>query len=696
LPGVAHQVVEQMVITDQIRAEDRANVLRALLLKHSHPSDEKDFSFPRNISAGSLGSLLVHHHSTNHVAEGSEPAVTEPLIAGHAVEHDTRVEVEREVNPVPGAAPRPRSKSKHELRLLEKIPDNAEATVVLVGCVEFLDQPTMAFVRLQEAVELDSVLEVPVPVRFLFAAYLADDRQDLLNAINEFLDCSVVLPPSEVQGEELLRSVAHFQREMLKKREEQERRRGLTVCPSVCPWGAALLKLKVVEGEGEEEEDDPLRRTGRPFGGLIRDVRRRYPKYLSDFRDALNPQCIAAVIFIYFAALSPAITFGGLLGEKTQDLIGVSELIISTSLQGVLFCLLGAQPLLIIGFSGPLLVFEEAFFTFCTSNELEYLVGRVWIGFWLILIVLVMVAFEGSFLVRFVSRFTQEIFAFLISLIFIYETFSKLATIFQEHPLHGCLRANSTGTEAEAWRNASTAPANGTAARAAAKVTGQPNTALLSLVLMAGTFFIAFFLRKFKNSRFFPGRLGWAVPGRARPSHAELCCATLSWAVPVPGRALQCCAVPCRRAALVPRLIISKKERMLQKGSGFHLDLLLIVAMGGFFALFGLPWLAAATVRSVTHANALTVMSKAVAPGDKPKIQEVKEQRVTGLLVAVLVGLSIVIGDLLRQIPLAVLFGIFLYMGVTSLNGIQFYERLQLLLMPPKHHPDVTYVKKVG
>lgn len=89
-----------------------------------------------------------------------------------------------------------RSKSKHELKLLEKIPENAEATVVLVGqwspvitsgiinnsyyltaylvsllppgCVDFLEQPTMAFVRLQEAVELESVLEVPVPVRFLF------------------------------------------------------------------------------------------------------------------------------------------------------------------------------------------------------------------------------------------------------------------------------------------------------------------------------------------------------------------------------------------------------------------------------------------------------------------------------------------------------------------------------------------------
>uniref|UniRef100_A0A8B9MPU8 Anion exchange protein n=1 Tax=Accipiter nisus TaxID=211598 RepID=A0A8B9MPU8_9AVES len=739
LPGVAHQVVEQMVITDQIRAEDRANVLRALLLKHSHPSDEKDFSFPRNISAGSLGSLLVHHHSTNHVAEGSEPAVTEALTPALLRALSPQREV---LTPTPPAGIT-RSKSKHELKLLEKIPDNAEATVVLVGCVEFLDQPTMAFVRLQEAVELDSVLEVPVPVRFLFvllgpssthmdyheigrsistlmsdkqfheAAYLADDRHDLLNAINEFLDCSVVLPPSEVQGEELLRSVAHFQREMLKKREEQETRAG--------------------SGEGEEE-DDPLRRTGRPFGGLIRDVRRRYPKYLSDFKDALNPQCIAAVIFIYFAALSPAITFGGLLGEKTQDLIGVSELIISTSLQGVLFCLLGAQPLLIIGFSGPLLVFEEAFFTFCTSNELEYLVGRVWIGFWLILIVLVMVAFEGSFLVRFVSRFTQEIFAFLISLIFIYETFSKLAKIFQEHPLHGCLRVNGTGAEAEAWRNTSAAPANGTAGRAATKVTGQPNTALLSLVLMAGTFFIAFFLRKFKNSRFFPGRIrrligdfgvpiailvmvlvdysiqdtytqklsvpsgfsvtatdkrGWVINPLGKNSDFPV------WMMVASGLPAILVFILIFMETQITTLIISKKERMLQKGSGFHLDLLLIVAMGGFFALFGLPWLAAATVRSVTHANALTVMSKAVAPGDKPKIQEVKEQRVTGLLVAVLVGLSIVIGDLLRQIPLAVLFGIFLYMGVTSLNGIQFYERLQLLLMPPKHHPDVTYVKKV-
>lgn len=65
-------------------------------------------------------------------------------------------------------------------------------------------------------------------------------------------------------------------------------------------------------------------------------------------------------------------------------------------------------------------------------------------------------------------------------------------------------------------------------------------------------------------------------------------------------------------------------------------------------------------------------------------------------LSSVSAGLSIVMGNMLRQIPLAVLFGIFLYMGVTSLTGIQLYERLLLIFMPSKHHPDHIYVVKVS
>lgn len=66
------------------------------------------------------------------------------------------------------------------------------------------------------------------------------------------------------------------------------------------------------------------------------------------------------------------------------------------------------------------------------------------------------------------------------------------------------------------------------------------------------------------------------------------------------------------------------------------------------------------------------------------------------VLISACAGLSIVMGNMLRQIPLAVLFGIFLYMGVTSLTGIQLYERLLLIFMPSKHHPDHIYVVKVS
>ncbi|XP_022535904.1 anion exchange protein 3 isoform X2 [Astyanax mexicanus] len=745
MPGIAHLLVETMIISDQIRAEDRANVLRALLLKHSHPNDEKEGLFHRNHSVNSLGSL---RHNHNHVHDTSLPLVAED----HSVPLDTKA-AEHEKN-LHSTAGEPHA-AVRSLKLLAKIPKDAEATVVLVGCVDFLEQPAMAFVRLNEAVMLESVLEVPVPVRFIFVllgpsqtnidyhevgrsfstlmsdknfhevAYFADDRQDLLNGINEFLDCSIVIPPSDVEGKDLLKTVASFQKMMLRKRRERENKKCMN---TVVGSDQETKDLCREEQEEEESEVDPLKRSGIPFGGVIHDIRRRYPHYMSDLKDAVDTQCIAAVIFIYFAALSPTITFGGLLGEKTQGMIGVSELIISTAAVGVLFSLLAGQPLLIIGFSGPLLVFEEAFYKFCQAQGFEYLTGRVWIGFWLIFIVLVIVAAEGSFLVRYISPFTQEIFAFLISLIFIYETFSKLFKVFQEHPL---MRSYPASPNPSAL---GLPGANEDSVLIEGPILNQPNTALLSFVLMLGTFFVAFFLRKFRNSRFLGGKarriigdfgipisillsvvVDYCIPDTytqklnvpsgfsvTSPDKRGWFISPFGDKQPFPAWMMGASVVPALLVFIlifmetqITTLIVSKKERRLVKGSGFHLDLLLIVTLGAICPLFGLPWLTAATVRSVTHVNALTVMSKATAPGEKPMIQEVKEQRVTGMCVAILVGMSIVMTDLLRHIPLAVLFGIFLYMGITSLTGIQLYERITLMVTPAKHHPDHIYVTKV-
>uniref|UniRef100_A0A8C6KD29 Anion exchange protein n=1 Tax=Nothobranchius furzeri TaxID=105023 RepID=A0A8C6KD29_NOTFU len=613
--------------------------------------------------------------------------------------------------------------------------------VFLVGILDLLQKPVMAFVRLSDSVVMETVLQSSVPVRFVFMlvgpsqsgldysqigramsalmadwvfcleAYLAQTEKDLAIAIADFMDCSIVIPPTEIQDTAMLEPIIAFQSKMLRER----------LRPS---------DTRLAFGERE----DPLARTGYPFGGMVKDIKRRYRHYLSDYTDALNPQVISAIIFIYFAALSPAITFGGLLADKTDKMMGVSELMIATCVQGIIFCLLAAQPVLVIGFSGPLLLFEEAFFAFCKAQGIEYIVGRIWVGIWLVVIVVIVVAVEGSFLVRFISRFTQEIFSILISLIFIYETFAKLIKIFKTHPLilnydhlndtldnpfHPVIKehveihpdGNVTVKELEVERP-------------------YPNTALLSMCLMFGCFFIAYFLRQFKTGTFLPGPIRRLIGDFGVPIAIFFMIAVdisiedaytqklvvpkgvevtnpreRGWIInpmgekkPFPIWMMGGCCIPALLVFIlifmesqITTLIVSKPERKMVKGSGFHFDLLLLVTMGGISSIFGVPWLSAATVRSVTHANALTVMSK----GPKPEIEKVVEQRISGMFVALMVGVSIFMEPILKMIPMTALFGIFLYMGITSLSGVQMWDRMLLLFTPKKYHPSDAYATRV-
>jgi len=78
------------------------------------------------------------------------------------------------------------------------------------------------------------------------------------------------------------------------------------------------------------------------------------------------------------------------------------------------------------------------------------------------------------------------------------------------------------------------------------------------------------------------------------------------------------------QAFLIFRLIIDKEERKLKKGSGFHLDIVLVCLLNMGSGFMGAPWVCAATVRSVAHVSAVTVMSTTHAPGEKPHIIEVK------------------------------------------------------------------------
>uniref|UniRef100_A0A671SP60 Solute carrier family 4 member 1b (Diego blood group) n=1 Tax=Sinocyclocheilus anshuiensis TaxID=1608454 RepID=A0A671SP60_9TELE len=580
--------------------------------------------------------------------------------------------------------------------------DTAEASMVLVGALEFLERPTIAFVHLRDAVVLESALEASVPVRFIFiligpttngvdyhecgrtmaalladkvfnqAAFQAQSDRELTDAVGDFMDCCIVIPPTEIQDESMLTSLIPFQKKLL-----QENLR-----PSDPKLRLDVKPRKASKSSGPPPED-PLARTGVLFGGMIRDMKRRYQHYVT-------------------------ITFGGLLADKVDNMMGVSELMISTSVLGIIFCLIAAQPVLVIGFSGPLLVFEEAFFNFCKSQDIEYIVGRVWVGAWLVVIVVVIVAFEGSFLVRFISRFTQEIFSILISLIFIYETFAKLGRVFKEHPLIlNYKHLNSTAEDP--WHSVvnyqrflDNATGNVSVLRSV-QHRPYPNTALLSMCLMFGCFSIAYYLRMFKNGKFLPGKIRRLLGDFGVPIAIFLTVAvdiniedTYTQFFIYISQVLVFFFIAITVFILLShgrnRLIVSKPERKMVKGSGFHMDLLILVSMGGLSAIFGIPWLSAATVQSVSHANALTVMSK----GPKPEIEKVLEQRVSGVVVALLVGLSILMEPILKMIPITALFGIFLYMGVTSLSGIQLWDRMLLLLIPKKYHPNEPYATKVS
>ena len=80
-------------------------------------------------------------------------------------------------------------------------------------------------------------------------------------------------------------------------------------------------------------------------------------------------------------------------------------------LAGGVFCLLAGQPLTVLGCTGPVLIFEKILVTYCETAEWDYLTTRLWIGLWSSLFCIVIVAVDGSAIVR----YTFDIFHFYMT-----------------------------------------------------------------------------------------------------------------------------------------------------------------------------------------------------------------------------------------------------------------------------------------
>jgi hypothetical protein len=128
--------------------------------------------------------------------------------------------------------------------------------------------------------------------------------------------------------------------------------------------------------------------------------------------------------------LAPAIGFGSLYGLATGGAIGTMEMVSSTAFCGVVYAMFAAQPMTIIGSTGPVLAFVACVYQLATSLNLPFLPLYAWTGLWTSLILFVSAITSGSNLVKYLTRFTDEIFSTLISAIFVVEAFSDVAGTF--------------------------------------------------------------------------------------------------------------------------------------------------------------------------------------------------------------------------------------------------------------------------
>uniref|UniRef100_A0A8C6X3J4 Anion exchange protein n=1 Tax=Naja naja TaxID=35670 RepID=A0A8C6X3J4_NAJNA len=725
----------------------RKKFWETLLKKHHHQREKKRNILPIVRSFAESGQRKSDPHSIDKtgVTSLSLHPPSNTLDVRNGLTHDTT----------------PTDVCKADLHFMKKIPVGAEAANVLIGEADFLKQPIVAFIRLSPAVLLPGMTEVPLPTRFLFVllgpvgkgqqyheigrsmatlmtdevfhdvAYKAKDRSDLLAGIDEFLDQVTVLPPGEWDPS--------IRIEPPKSVPSQNKRK--------MPGTSKLYNGKLSDDEMEDHMGPELQRTGKLFGGLILDIKRKAPWYWSDYKDALNLQCLASFLFLYCASMSPVITFGGLLGEATDGEISAIESLLGASITGVVYSLFAGQPLTILGSTGPVLVFEKILFKFCKDYKLSYLALRTCIGLWTTFMCLVLVATDASSLVCYITRFTEEAFASLICLIFIFEAIEKLFKLGRTYPFYmdsnldhltfyycRCAAPSHPSNDTLMyWNSQNINPSKVVWANLTVSQifivymwshrTSYPDVLLWCCILFFTTYILSSTLKKFRSTNYFPKNdfaifitiatmvlidycIGIPspklnVPGVFKPTRDDR-----GWLIspigPNPSWTVLAAIIPALLCTIlifmdqqITAVIVNRKEHKLKKGCGYHLDLLMVGIMLGVCSVMGLPWYVAATVLSISHVNSLRLESTVAAPGEQPKFLGIIEQRATGVMIFVLMGLSVFITSVLKFIPMPVLYGVFLYMGVSSLNGIQFFDRLKLVGMPTKHQPDFIYLRHV-
>ena len=161
--------------------------------------------------------------------------------------------------------------------------------------------------------------------------------------------------------------------------------------------------------------------------------------------------------------------------------------------------------------------------------------------------------------------------------------------------------------------------------------------------------------------------------------------------------------------------LINHKHHKLTHGEAYNYDLCLSGLFNCINGLMGLPWLVATTVPCIIHLNSLADKD---SQGNFLYVQEtrltmflyikevslgvlvcqgnflyVQETRLTMFFSHLLLGLCMLFLGVLKLLPLPVLYGVFLFMGLSSLPGIQFWNRFLLFFQQPSRYPETVFTK---
>lgn len=464
LPQIIDDIIERQIEEGMISPDLREKISFVLLRKHRHQTKKPMHRSLVDIgkSSSSVGRAAGPRGGVG-VGPGPAPSFnqsTEDLRMKQQPANYGRLRhaQSRSMNDIADTPSTDQLKNK----FMKKIPRDAEASNVLVGEVDFLTKPFVAFVRLAQATTLGGLTEVPVPTRFLFillgpqgkaksyneigraiatlmvddlfsdVAYKARDREDLIAGIDEFLDEVIVLPPGEWDPK--------IRIEPPKKVPSADKRKSVFSLNELGQMngsaGGATALSEDEEMPEQHELGEELAFTGRFCGGLYLDIKRKLPWLLSDIYEGFHIQSISAVLFIYLGCITNAITFGGLLGDATDNYQGVMESFLGTALAGTVFCLFSGQPLIILSSTGPILIFEKLLFEFSKSNGIDYMELRLWIGIHSCLQCFILVATDASYIIKYMTRFTEEGFSSLISFIFISDAIKKMVGSFKYYPIN--------------------------------------------------------------------------------------------------------------------------------------------------------------------------------------------------------------------------------------------------------------------